>query len=176
MNLRRKKMLPINLVCLYPLVSTFLMTMIWQVAQYYYKPFLGGYYFKWMHLYIVDNGDWLEGSLKAQSQVLFSVYLAAYLLLAVFTVLAVFSVKRKLIYLWAVGILWLADFGWIVWDMIHFQTVRWQHIFNLAEHLLFFAAVVLASLYCFRLKKAEPELFKVKKKKFFRKKSYTPKF
>ena len=146
------------------------------MEQHYYKPFLGGYYFKWMHLYIVDNSDWLEGALKTQSQILFSVYLAAYLLLTVFSLLSVFSVKRKLIWLWAVGALWLADLGWIIWDMIYFETVRWQHIFNLSEHLLFLVSVVLVSLYGIRLKKNNPEFFRVKKKKLFRKKTYTPKF
>jgi len=176
MQIQHRNFLSVKLVCLYPILSTFLMTMVWQVTQFYYKPFLGGYYFKWMHLYTVDNANWLSGSLKTQSQVLFSVYLFSYILLSVLTLLAVFSRRRKHVYLWGICGVWLADAGWIVWDMVHFQTVRWQHVVNLVEHLLFLAVAIAVSVLYLRLKKQEPDLFKPGKKRFFRKKSYTPKF
>ena len=167
----RQKLTPMLLVCLYPLVSTFLMTMVWQITQHYYKPFLGGYYFKWMHLYTVDNSNWLQGELKAQSQVLFSIYLAAYLLLFAFVLISVFFLRLRAYMAWGMGLVWIADGGWIVWDMIHKSNVCWQYIFNLTEHVLFLGAVVVFSVRYLKLRKNNPELFakKVKKEKKYTK-------
>ncbi len=172
----RQKLLPMTLVCLYPLASTFLMTMIWQIAQHYYKPFLGGYYFKWVHLYILENPNWLRGELKVQSQVLFSVYLAVYAILAMLTVLSLCSRRKRPYMAWAMGVIWIADGYWIVWDMLHTNNVCWQYVFNLVEHLLFLIAAVVVSIQYWKLKRAEPELFLRKKRKVFRKKTYVKRF
>lgn len=177
MNPDRRKVTPMMLVCLYPLVSTFFMTLIWQITMFYYKPFLGGYYFKWVHLYTVDNSDWLRGDLKGQSQVLFSIYLLSYVALVTFALIAYFSRRLRPYMAWGMGLIWIADGYWIVWDMLRTEDVCWQYIFNLVEHLLFLAAVVIFSIYYLKLKKTDPHLFVVKKRKpWFRKKSYEKRF
>lgn len=176
MSADRRKLMPMTLVCLYPLVSTFLMTMIWQITQYYYKPFLGGYYFKWVYLYTVDHSDWLRGDLKVQSQVLFSIYLAAYFIVTVLTVIALCSRRLRPYMAWGMCVLWIADGYWIVWDMLHTNNFAWQYFFNLCEHLLFFVAVAVFSVLYLKLKRAEPDLFVPRPRKWFRKKTYTKRF
>lgn len=171
MSFRGRKFCPLSLICLYPMVSSFVMSMIWSFSQVYFPPFMGGYYFKWVFLYTENNPDWLGGELLVRSQVYYSIYIIFYFILTVLTLLALFFRRGKVLSAWMICFVWLTDSGWIVWDMVS-SGVRWQGIVNLAEHMIFLIWTIVFSLAYIRLKKASPELFKRKKRKRMEKKYY----
>lgn len=158
----KKKMNLYSMVALYPLVSTFLMTMIWQISQNYMIPFLGGYYFKWVFLYSENNNEWLSDGYLGVTRTLYFVYIGAYLLLFVLTLLVLFRRRGKAVCLWGICGLWVADGVWIVVDMV-MTGACWQSFVLLGDHLIFFVGAFLFSLYYLRLKKEYPEWFKKKR-------------
>lgn len=164
MSSPKMKLLPLSLVCLYPMVSTFVMTLIWQIQQSFSLPFLGVNYFSWVQLYTVETPNWLGAEMLLRTRIYYSVYVVAFVVLAILTVLALVCRRGKAICSFAIAGLWLADCGWIVWDMIS-AGVTWQNILNLSEHLIFLAWIVLLSLMYLHLKKTNPELFVRKSRK-----------
>ena len=159
-----KKLRIASLISCYPLVSTFAMTLIWQIMQLYCDPFLGGYYFKWVFIYTLKNPNWLEEESLTLSRVYYSVYVLGGILLAIATVLLLVRRRGKAICAWIISALWLADSAWIVRQLCT-DGVSWQGSVNLAEHLLFLAAMLWFSFWYLKLRKSSPELFPRKKKK-----------
>lgn len=159
----KTKLRAISALCLYPMVSTFLMTLIWQIFGTSVEPFLGGYYFKWVFLYTEHNPDWLEAEYLFTTRVLYFVYIAAYLLLAILTLLILFRRRGKAISIWILCSLWIADGVWIVLDMINTVT-SWQPWVRLAEHFVFIALAVLGSFVYLQVKKENPQWFRKKRK------------
>ncbi len=158
----KTKLRSLSLICLYPIVSTFLMTLIWQITQRYIDPFLGGYYFKWVFLYAENNPHWLSPDYIATTRVLYSIYIAAYVLLFLFSVLALFRRRGKAVFAWGICVLWLGDCGWIVADMV-MSAVKWQSWILLGEHLIFIVWTILLSIWYLELKKTHPDLFRKKR-------------
>ena len=159
----KKKLNLFSLIALYPLVSTFLMTMIWQIVQSYVTPLLGGYYFKWVFLYSENNNEWLSDSYLTVTRILYFVYLSAYLLLFILTLLVLFRRRGKAVCLWAICGLWIADGVWIIIDMA-MTGACWQLFVLLGEHLLFLGVAFVFTLYYLKLKKEYPEWFKKKRR------------
>ncbi len=166
----KKKLNYLSLIAFYPILSTLLMTLIWQIEQVYITPFLGGYYFKWVYLYSEYNGNWLY---LPYTRVLYTVYILGYLTVFVLTWLIVLRRKGKALGLWCLSGLWLADCGWILAEMIMTQNTQWQSFVLLAEHILFIAIAMFCSLYYLKIKKKHPELFV---RKHPRKKAYKKRF
>ena len=160
----QSKIRAFSLICLYPIVSTLVMTLIWQVLQRYVDPFLGGYYFKWVFLYSENNPEWLSASFLPLTRILYFVYIGGYALLFVLTLLTLFLRNGKVACSWAICGLWLADCGWIIMDIV-MSGVQWQDIMLLVEHLIFIACTILFSVFYLRLKKEFPEWFKKHKNK-----------
>ncbi len=160
----KNKIRALSLISLYPLFSTFLMTLIWQVSQEYLTPILGGYYFKWVFLYTENNSDWLSEPYLPLTRILYFIYLGSYLLLLVLSLLTLFRRRGKAVCSWCICGLWLADCGWIVRDMA-VSGIRWQLFILLAEHLVFIALTFFLSILYLRVKKTDPDLFKVKKRR-----------
>lgn len=158
----KNKIRALSLISLYPLISTFLMTLIWQISQQYLTPFLGGYYFKWVFLYTDNNPDWLKEPYLPLTRILYSIYIGAYLLLVLLAVLILFRRRGKALCSWCVCGLWLVDCGWIVWD-ITMSGIQWQLFFLLGEHLIFIVLTLYLSFLYLRVKKTAPELFHAKK-------------
>ncbi len=165
----KKKLNYLSLIALYPMLSTLIMTFVWQVEQVYHTPILGGYYFKWVYLYSEFNPNWLAESYLPYTRVLYTFYILGYLALFVLTWLTLLRRRGKAVCLWSLAGLWLADCGWIVADMVMVE-VQWQLIVLLAEHLLFIFGAIFCSLEYLKIKKKNPELFvKKSRKKVYRK-------
>ncbi len=166
----KNKFRALSLICLYPIISTFLMTLIWQISQQYIEPFIGGYYFKWVYLYTENNPNWLSNEHLTSTRILYFIYIGSYLLLVLLTGLALCRRRGKSICTWCICGLWLADCGWIVADMV-MSSVRWQSFFLLGEHLIFILCATCFSVQYHRLKKTNPELFRKshRKNKIYRK-------
>lgn len=160
----KNKLRVLSLISLYPVVSTFLMTLIWQIVQQYVEPFIGGYYFKWVYLYTENNSDWLSKEYLTATRILYLIYIGAYVLLIIFTLFVLFHRRGKAVCTWCICGLWLADCGWIVADMI-MTGVRWQSFVLLGEHLIFIVCAFFFSILYFRLKKTDPELFRKRSRK-----------
>ncbi len=161
----KKKLQWLCCVALYPMVSTFLMTLIWQIFQQNFTPFLGGYYFKWVYLYSENNEQWLSESYLTMTRWIYFAYLAAYLSLALLTVLVLFRRKGKAVCIWGICGLWIADIVWIVLDIVN-SGVQWQFFILIGEHLIFVLCSVLFSVYYIKLKREFPQWFKKKKRKY----------
>ncbi len=158
----KNKLRVLSLICLYPMISTFLMTLIWQIVQRYVDPFLGGYYFKWVFLYTENNPDWLSDTYLPTTRILYFIYLASYVILTALTLLAVCRRRGKAVCTWCICGLWVADGVWVILDLA-MSGIKWQSFILLAEHLIFIAWAVIFSVVYLRLKKTDPELFRKKK-------------
>lgn len=169
------KLMPLSLICLYPLVSTFLMTLIWQIVQIYIPHFMGGYYYKWVYLYTLNNTEWLSSEHIVASRIYYFIYIGSFLLLLILSACAFFARKFKPYFAWAICLLWLGDCGFMVWDLF-FNEGHWLGFLCLAEHVIFVLWTVTLSVFCLRLRKTDPNLFLQKKKKRFRKKHYHARF
>ena len=163
----KRKILPASLVGFYPLVSTFLMTLVWQILQNYCIPFMGVYFFSWVQVYAEVNPAWLSGSGKTLSQIFFSIYLIGVLACFVLSLLACFRRKGKAVCLWILCGIWSADLGFLLWDMFA-NGVYWQQCICLGEHLIFLAWALLFSLFYLKAKQEDPEYFKSKKQRNYR--------
>ena len=160
----KNKIRLLSLLSLYPILSTFFMTLIWQIAKQYLPPIFGGYYFKWVFLYSENNPNWLKDPYLPLTRVLYFIYIGAYLLMVLFTVLILFRRRGKGIFSWCLCGLWFADCCWIIWDMAA-AGVKWQSIFLLGEHLIYILLTVFLSVLYLQLKKTEPELFRVRRRR-----------
>ena len=167
---QQKKLRLLSCISLYPLFSTFLMTLIWQIARQYCTPFLGGYYFKWVFLYSENNSEWLSESYLTVTRWLYFVYIGAYVTLVILTLLVLFRRNGKAICTWILCGLWVGDLVWIVLDMVN-SGIQWQFFFLMGEHLIFLVCSVVFSVYYLQTKRKFPELFKLKKRNrhFYRK-------
>ena len=140
------------------------MTLIWQVSQQYLTPFLGGYYFKWVFLYTDNNPDWLKEPYLLLTRIFYFVYIGAYVLLVLLTLLILFRRHGKAICSWSICGLWFADCGWIIWDMT-MSGIKWQLFVLLGEHLIFIVLTIFLSILYLKIKKTDPELFQIKKRR-----------
>ncbi len=158
----KNKLTILSALCFYPVVSTFLMTLIWQFFGAEIPPFLGGYFYKWVFTYSENNPDWLKEPYLAATRALYFVYIFSYVLIFL---LALLSLRRrgKAVCAWGICLLWLADCGWIVAEMI-MTGAEWHYFVLLGEHLVFVAVTVLFSLFYLKLKKDEPGLFKKRRR------------
>ncbi len=168
----KKKLNYLSLIAFYPILSTLVMTLVWQIEQVYHTPMIGGYYFKWVYLYSEFNPNWLSGAYLPYTRVLYFIYIFGYLALVVLAFLTCALRKGKAICLWCIVGLWLADCIWVVADMIIVE-VQWQLFILLAEHLLFIFGAVVCSLWYLKIKKENPALFEIKQR---RKKVYKKRF
>lgn len=175
MGSAERKLIPLSLICQYPLISTFLMSLIWQFAQVYTPHFLGGYYFKWVYLYTADNTDWLGADKITASRIYYFIYIFGYLLLLSFSLWALLFRNGKAIAAWGICFLWLADCGWVVYDMIS-SELSWNGIICLAEHVVFILWTIVFSLFYLRLKRSDPGLFCSRPRKKKSEKKYQSRF
>ena len=159
----KKKLQLFSCIAIYPLFSTFLMTMIWQITQQYLAPFFGGYYFKWVYLYTEYNDDWLATSYLTATRWIYFIYIFAYVALLILTALALFRRNGKAICIWAICGFWIADIVWIVLNLIN-TGVQWQSYVLIGEHVIFLFFAALFSVYYLKFKKEFPELFRKKKR------------
>ena len=159
----KAKLRAISVLALYPMASTFLMTLIWQIFGTSVEPFMGGFYFKWVFLYTENTPQWLQEEYLLLTRILYSVYVAAYLFMAILTLLILFRRRGKAISIWLLSALWLADGVWIVLDMMNI-SIRWQSWILLGEHCIFITLSILSSLVYLRVKKENPQQFRKKRK------------
>ncbi len=160
---QKQKLQLFSLLSTYPLLSTFVMTLIWQITQNYLPPFFGVYYFKWVFLYSEYNEDWLSENYLAATRWLYFIYLSSFVILTILTLLVLFRRNGKAVCIWAICGLWIADSVWIVLDIIN-SANGWQMYFLLAEHLIFLIWAGVFSVYYLKLKREFPELFKKRKR------------
>lgn len=160
----KNKLRTMSLIGLYPIVSTFLMTMIWQIAQRYLTPFMGSYYFKWVFLYTENNPHWLSEDYLPVTRILYFVYILSYIALIILSILILCRRLGKAVCIWCICGLWLADAIWIVVDMV-MSGAKSEAFILLAEHFIFISWAILFSIVYLRLKKTDPDLFKTRKRR-----------
>lgn len=167
----------LSVLCCYPIASTLLMTLVWQIAQYYHLPFFGGYYFEWIYLYTADYPELFSGAMRSQSQILYSVYLICIIAVITLTVLAIRKKHLRAQFSWGLCAFWTADLGWLLYEM-SFNDIEWQHWALFFEHLLFIVLTVCASILYLRLKSTDPVRFQPRAKKRSKKskRRYTSRF
>lgn len=159
----KTKLITLSSLCFYPIASTFIMTLIWQLFGAEISPFLGGYFYKWVFLYSENNHDWLKEPYLGITRALYFVYIFSYILLVLLALLALRR-RGKAVCAWGICFLWLGDCGWILSDMI-MTGAEWHCFILLGEHLVYIAVTLLFSFFYLRLKKDEPQLFKKRRKK-----------
>ncbi len=126
----KHKTLYYGLLTWYPLVSSVIMLLVWELGSVIGMPFCGMFFFRLTELTVLYFTNF-SGTLI---WIMLIGYLLCHLVLIVFPIL--FCRKKKPLFCWIPATLFLADTALIVFAMID-VGIESYYLINLSEHLIY---------------------------------------